>query len=173
MKKIVLTGGPCSGKTTTIEELGKKGFSVLEETAKNIVAERRHIPVTPEESLIRQDLIFKKQLLKEIDAEENNDKFLFLDRSLIDGLGYSILYSGEESIYKYLHIAENMDYHKIFFLELLPFTYGGYRSENEDEEESKKIQLSIWNLYKRFRHNPIYVPKMSIERRVDFILDRI
>lgn len=39
LKKIVLTGGPCCGKTTLIEELNKRGYPVLHETAREVLNE--------------------------------------------------------------------------------------------------------------------------------------
>lgn len=171
MKKIVLTGGPCSGKSTIIEELYKLGFPILRETAKEIVAKRKHIPISKEESEIRQDLIFNEQLKKENDTEKNQVSFLFLDRSLIDGLGYSVLYEGEESIVKYIPAIRTRDYHKIFLFERLPFSSQGFRPETD--EEANKIHDAIYNIYKRFGHEPISVPKMSIEERVDFVLKNV
>ncbi|OGJ12483.1 hypothetical protein A3K82_03015 [Candidatus Pacearchaeota archaeon RBG_19FT_COMBO_34_9] len=170
MKKIVITGGPCSGKTTIIEELNKKGFSVLRETAKEIVAARRHIPLTKEESQIRQDLIFNEQFAKEQNAERADCDILFLDRGLIDGLGYSLLYSGEESIEKYLPAVKAKKYDFIFLMKLLPFDSGGFRPREENEEEAKKIQDSILELYKRLGYNPLFVPRMPVQERVEFIL---
>lgn len=169
MKKIVLTGGPCSGKTATIEELSKRGFPVLEETAKKIIAMRRNIPLTKEESLIRQDLIFKEQFKKEKIAENDSHKILFLDRGLIDGLAYSIIYSGRTSIKKYLPLVKKENYHLVFLLELLPFNSEGFRAE-DNEEEAKKIHKSLLNLYKKLEYEPIFVPKMAIDERTDFIL---
>jgi predicted ATPase len=171
MKKIVITGGPCSGKTAVINELYRQGYSTLDETAKEIVAARRQIPVSNEESLIRQELIFNHQLYKENTANESG--LLFLDRALPDGIGYSLLYSRENLITKHLEIARKMEYHKIFCLELLPFDSEGFRSANENEEEAMKIQDSILELYRELNYKPIFVPKMSVEERVDFILDRI
>lgn len=171
MKKIVLTGGPCSGKTTIIEELSQRGYSVLKETAKEIIEKRKHIPISKEESFIRQDLIFKTQLMKEEKIEKENYNLLFLDRSLIDGLGYSLFYCGEDSIKDYLPFVQKMKYDAIFLLELLPFNSEGFRPENE--EEARNISDSISNLYKRLGYNLINVPVMSLEKRIDFILEQI
>ena len=173
MRKIVLTGGPCSGKSTVLEELRKRGFSVLRETAKEIVAARRDIPMSKEESDIRQALIFNGQVKKEDDAEKENHDILFLDRGLIDGLGYSVLYSGEESIQKYLPAVKNRKYDLIFIFEQLPFSSEGFRAVNENEEEALKIRNSIDNLYKKLGYQTINVPVMSVKERVEFILERI
>lgn len=171
MKKIVLTGGPCSGKSTILEELSKRGFSVLRETAKEIVSKRKDIPISKEESEIRQDMIFKEQLKKEEDAEKGFIDVLFLDRSLIDGLGYSVLYEGEDSIKKYLPMIQEKEYHKIFLFERLPFDSQGFRPETE--EEAHKIHEAIYSIYKRFGYEPISVQKMSVKGRVNFVLENV
>jgi predicted ATPase len=172
MKRIVITGGPCSGKTTVIEGLAKRGFPILKETAKEIVAARRHIPISKEESQIRQDLIFNKQLAKEERAGKKNYKILFLDRCLIDGLAYSLLYSGRDSIKKYLPFIKNRKYDSIFIFEGLPFSSEDFRAEN-DEKEAKRIRKAIYDFYKEQGYKPINVPAMPVERRLEFILKKL
>ena len=58
-------------------------------------------------------------------------------------------------------------------MELLPFKSGGFRSREENNEEAKRIQDSITGLYKRLGYSPIFVPKMSVEARADFILRKV
>jgi len=171
MKKIVFTGGPCSGKSTILEELSKRGFSVLRETAKEIVTKRKDIPMTKEESEIRQDLIFNEQLKKEENAEGGLIGVLFLDRSLIDGLGYSVLYEGEDSIKRYTPMIKEKEYNKIFLFERLPFDSQGFRPETE--EEANRIHSAMNSIYKRFGYEPINVQKMSVKRRVNFVLENV
>jgi len=178
MNKFVFTGGPCSGKTKVLNKLNKQGFHALRETAKGIVAKRRDIPMTKEESDIRQELIFKTQFAKEKRAERMNYHLLFLDRCLIDGLGYSLLYAGEKSIEKYIPFVEKQRYNSVFLFELLDFDSEGFRAE-KDKGEARRIEESIYTIYKRFGYDPIYVPKMSlnkkesINKRLDFVLGKV
>ena len=39
MRKMVLTGGACSGKTTLVNELKRRGYNVLEEVARQVLEE--------------------------------------------------------------------------------------------------------------------------------------
>ena len=173
MKKIVITGGPCSGKTTIIEELRKKGFPILEETAKEIVEKRRDFPFTEEEAKIRQNLIFNEQLRKEELAEKQNYETLLLDRSIIDGLAYVNLYCNENYKKEFSEKIKNTDYDLILLFELLPFESEGFRSKNENVEEARKIHDSLYNSYKGLGYNIIIVPKMSVEERINFVLEKI
>ena len=86
MKKIVLTGGPCCGKTTLANELKKKGFCVVDESAREFISRNR--TVNTEE---RQKEIFLRQLEKE---NLSRDELVILDRCLIDSLAYCKVYLG-------------------------------------------------------------------------------
>lgn len=108
IKKIVLTGGPCAGKTTAMswinENFTKQGYKVLfvpEEATELIKG-----GITPWENPARefQSLLISMQIKKEdafIKACEflSGDKFLIVyDRGILD----SRAYMGEEEFYKSL-----------------------------------------------------------------------
>ena len=39
MEKYIITGGPCTGKTTMLEQIAQKGFKKIEECAREIIQE--------------------------------------------------------------------------------------------------------------------------------------
>ena len=39
--KVVVSGGPCAGKTSLVNFLGAKGFSVIQETARQLIADHQ------------------------------------------------------------------------------------------------------------------------------------
>lgn len=90
--KIVLTGGPCSGKTTSLEYLSKKliddGYSVdiIDETADSLF-KLGYIPNVNISVFDFQNLLFKIQVLKEY-ISEGKSKIMLCDRGLLDGKAY-------------------------------------------------------------------------------------
>jgi len=78
-KKIVLTGGPCCGKTTLIQELRKRGHRVLNEVAREVLAEGKYGKNNNYHLL--QESIFSRQIEKEAKLEG----LVFLDRGLLMG----------------------------------------------------------------------------------------
>ncbi len=173
-KRYVITGGPCCGKTTLINELQGRGFSVLEEVARKVIEERKHIPADREEWEIREELIFRRQLERE---RQTSGDLIFLDRGLPDGLAYSKHFLG--------YLPERFDqiqlsdrYSGVFILDLLPFEHDGLRIES-GEKEARDIHDKIVLEYVRQGYSPIYVPVMSgakkeaVKQRAEYVLGRI
>jgi predicted ATPase len=179
MKKYVLTGGPACGKTTLIEEFRRRSHFVIDETARLVLQERKHIPTSPEEWLVRQKMITEKQLDFESKLTENEScSCVFLDRGLPDIAAYSrhlLGYFPEELIKCNL----NDRYDLVFCLDLLPFEADGLRIE-KDDEEARIIHGRIIKAYRECGYNVISVPlldgvnlKEKIRKRADFILGMI
>src|SRR5947209_13855687 len=91
MKSYVITGGPSVGKTTVIQLLREKGYTVLPEAARMIIEEEstKGSEVLPWKNLARfQAEVARRQFRQE---ETNQFETRFLDRSLIDGYAYCML----------------------------------------------------------------------------------
>ncbi len=166
MKKVVITGGPCSGKTTVINELGKRGYEVVGEVARNVINERKNNPLTYDEHHLRQELIFLRQVEKE---KQVHADVTFFDRGIFDNFAYQLHFLGDV-IPKYLELVKNYPrYNGVFVLERLPFEHDGLRIE-EGELEAQKLHDDIVMQYDYFGYKPIFVPVMDIEKRVDFVI---
>ena len=94
MQKIVITGGPCAGKTTLIGILGPelvkhgKSVYVLEECATEVLAQGL-TPDTCGSVLAFQRHVFDRQLAKEAQLSKlDDDVIVLLDRGLMDNAGY-------------------------------------------------------------------------------------
>lgn len=171
MRKYVLTGSACCGKTGVIEELKNRGYLVVEETARPVLQERVNFKPTKKEIAKRQKLIFYMQLEEEKKAENIRGEILFLDRSLIDVIAYSLYYlkkiPGYINNYKLLR-----EYDNIFILERYPFINDGVRVE-KTEAVAKAIHKKIVKVYGDFGYNLIKVPIMGNKDRVEFILKNL
>lgn len=90
--KIVLTGGPCGGKTESIQFLSDKlieqhySVKIIDETA-NSLLKLGYMPSVNISIFDFQNLLFKIQFLKEY-ISEGKSKVLLCDRGLFDGKVY-------------------------------------------------------------------------------------
>jgi predicted ATPase len=173
--RYVLIGGSCSGKTTLISELKQRGFSVLEEVARQVLEERKHIPTNQKEWEARQNLIFKTQLEQE--AQFSEEDLVFLDRGILDVVAYSEHFLGYvPDLVKNSQLTNR--YSSIFVLDRLPFEDDGLRVES-GEKEALELHNKIIYVYLNHNYKLIYVPifpgnkKEAIKQRADFILDSV
>ena len=168
--KVILTGGPSSGKTTLITELEKRNYSVVHEVARHVLEERKNFEPTKSEWEIRQKMIYEKQL-----SEENNSQGLvFFDRSILDGIAYS-----KHLIGFVPYVAAKTNYDLVFNLERLPFVNDGLRIESGDEE-AQELHEKILNTYLENGYSPIEIPAIkddsiprAISRRADYLIEKV
>jgi len=168
----VITGGPGSGKTTTLNHLNMLGYHTTIEHARHFIDTQMIIGKTVQE--IRenqkqfQEGLLDMQILQE--ASLSPHELVFLDRALPDALAY----------YRFLNLPVNKkledalrkaSYKKVFILKSLPLVNDYARSE--DEAAQKKIAELITELYESLPFPVIHVPVLPSEERVDFILKNI
>jgi predicted ATPase len=167
----VLTGGPCAGKTTTIDALAKRGHPVLAEPARLIIDEKLAAGHTIEEIVSDPDWlpsVARRAVAQE--AELPRDELFFLDRAAPDSCAY----------YRHFKRANDADlesgltrgkYRKVFLLDLIDFKNDEAR--HEDPEEAAIIHRLIREAYEELGYEIIEVPVMEVEKRADFILERL
>lgn len=169
--KYVLTGGPCTGKTTTINYLNKIGYQTVPEAATILIEQeikiKKNFPETHLEPFHKN--LIAKQL--ELESKIDQSRATFIDRSIIDTIAYYNYFKLEVTS-QVLSLAKNHKYTKIFILDFLD-SYCKNEVRIEDLSTAKILLSQILNTYKDFGYNPITVPIMSVEKRVDFILSHI
>ena len=165
----VLTGGPGSGKTTTIEHLASRGYKTTIEHARHYIQTQMQNGRTPEEIKQNQEEFQMKVLEMQVEEEAGlaPEETVFLDRALPDALAY----------YRFLKLPVHPDlisaikkyrYKKIFILELLPLIQDYARKE--DEKAQREIHRLLTEVYIDSGVPVISVPVLAPEERVDFIL---
>jgi len=169
----VLTGAPSSGKTTIIKLLEKKGYKVLYEVARIFINQELRKGKTIQE--IRKDEAdFQRKILKlkiTHESKLNNPKEItFLDRAIPDSIAYNELLGLPKD--KYLdQVIQKTSYKKVFMFEKLEFEKDYARTESREAVE--KLEKLIEKTYKNLPFPFVKVPKMSVEKRLKFILDNL
>lgn len=168
----VITGGPSSGKTTTIDLLRARGFHVTHEQASDIISEelakgRTLLEVRADGDWFQQEIL-KRQL--EDEATLLPDETVFLDRGVPDGLGYE-RFLKLKSNPELHHASKSARYRKVFLLECLPVKLDWNR--HEDAQVQQEIHDVIRETYLELGFDLVDVPALSPEERVEFILERL
>ena len=166
-QKIVITGGPGTGKTTLINELEKRDFECTPEISRQGI----------DHLFIKDPLLFSKLLLEGreqqyLDANHNNADIIFFDRGIPDVHAYMNHFNTEYSDI-YIKKSKKYKYDSIF---LLPPWEEIYITDNE-RYESYELSVSIYNhlkiAYTEHDYKIIEVPFGKVNNRVDFILNHL
>ncbi len=178
--KIVIAGGPGTGKTSVVEHLEKQGYLVLHEVIRMMTLEAKEKGVLEESAsnpidAVDDPLAFNTKILEQRIAQykkalNSDEKLVFLDRGVPDVIAY-MDYFGQEYGDTFTDACEACKYDTVF---ICPPWQGIYVSDNErfeTFEEAVDIHQHLVDAYKRFNFNLIEVPLLSIPKRVDFILN--
>ena len=164
----VITGAPCSGKTTVLDILCEIGYRTVPEAAREIVDEEIARGRKNEE--IKSDMLkFQRQVLERKIRTEGNlprESLIFFDRGLPDSLAYYNFYNFDTC--EILKLCKNRPYRKVFLLERLPFQKDYARTESD--EEAAKIQELLMKAYTDLGYEIVRIPVMSAEKRIGLIL---
>lgn len=164
----VITGAPCSGKSTVIRALEKRGYPVAHETARELIEEGIKAGKHPDD--IRRDpLAFQQRVLEAKLAMErrlSEADMVFMDRGIPDSIAYFQLW-GLDPTEPMAH-ARQVRYRRIFFFESLPLVPDAAR--NEPPETVARIGTLLLSAYRKAGYPIIRVPSLPVAARVDLVL---
>jgi len=174
-QRIVITGGPSTGKTTLIEALKKKGYRCFDEISREVIQEYQAKGISqpfvshPQEF---SDQLFLGRIRQYTSAENLEYSKVFYDRGIHDVIAY-LNHIKEEVPQNYIDGATSNKYSTIFILSPWESIYTKDSERFESFEEAKKIHQALIDTYTHFGYSPIEVPFETIENRVSFILNTL
>jgi predicted ATPase len=164
----VITGAPCSGKTAVVNELARRGYPIVGESAREIIDEELRAGRSLEE--IRADAHgFESRVFDAKRRAESRlpaDQLTFLDRALPDSIAYYAL-EGLDPGKPEKH-SRQVRYGGVFLFERLKFLRDTVRAE--DDMTAAKIEGLIAAAYAELGYAIVRVPVLPIPRRADWIL---
>ncbi len=179
-KRIVITGAPCSGKTTLIEKFDEQGWMTFPEQARIYIERELSQGKTLDE--IRADkTAFQYAILKlnqEVERhisillsdKEDTGADIIMDRAIPDTLGFC--HAFELLVTQELEAAcSSVQYDAVFLLSPLPFQSDSAR--NESTHEQLLIHEGLKRAYQSVSAPLIEVPVLKIEERMQFMFQQI
>lgn len=167
----VITGGPSSGKTTVLKELGKAGYTIYPEAAR-VLINKEIVKGKTLKEIRRNEAEFQRKVLKiKIETEKTapKDKIVFFDRAIPDSIAYYQICGLDPK--EIIKLCREKRYGKIFLLEQIPFKKDYARTENLQIAE--KLNKLLKKCYKKLGYKIINVPAVSVKKRVKIILAEI
>lgn len=174
-KRIVIAGGPGTGKTSVINDLENKGFICFEEISRQVTLKAREQGI--EQLFLTEPLLFSKMLLEGrtqqfLEADKHDSSVVFLDRGLPDVLAY-MDYIGDTYPDTFIEACKKHTYDAVFILAPWQEIFVTDSERYENFEQALEIHEHLVKTYKRFGYQLIDVPFGSVDFRSNFILDTL
>jgi predicted ATPase len=174
-QKIVITGGPGTGKTTLLHSLKKRGFHCMDEISREITLKARKNGI--EHLFLKNPLLFSEILLEKrkkqySKALQSSHDHVFFDRGIPDIEAYLNL-KKQEHTFPFFEINKSSKYDKIF---ITPPWQEIHTTDNERYEsfsETKKIHTELENTYTKLGYKTISIPFGTPLQRVEFLLQQL
>lgn len=174
-ERIVITGGPGSGKTALIKYLEDQGHKVMHEISREVIlaAQREGI----EQLFLEDPILFSEKLLEGRlqqfhEGENYHTETLFYDRGMPDVTAYmdfvKTLYPSNFS-----ETCLAYRYDKIFVLPPWEEIYEQDNERYESFEQAKELFDFLKRGYEKYGYKTFEVPVGSIKERVEFIITKV
>lgn len=169
-KWCVITGGPSSGKTTTVNLLRERGYKTTIEHARHYIdtmlREGHGVEETRKDQTAFQLGVLEMQIEQEAELDPN--ELVFLDRAIPDALAY-YRFLGLEPHPRLVEAIRRASYWKVFVLDMLPIIHDYARTE--DAAAQRRIHQLLVQVYTELSLPIVLVPVMPPADRVDLILN--
>jgi predicted ATPase len=167
----VITGAPCSGKTTLIQALEASGHRVVHEAARAYMEEQMALGIGLE--LMKSDILaFEREILhRKILVESNlpGGELIFFDRAVPDSIAYYRLCGLNSTEAE--TAGRLVRYGRILFLDCLELETDDVRKE--DQVAIVKLERLLEDCYRQLGYPIVRIPVMSVEDRQRLIISMV
>ena len=174
-QKILLIGGPGTGKTSVLNELTKRKYFCMPEVCRAVTLKAQKQGIS--QLFLTQPLLFSEMLLESrteqyLTADKNKTKIVFFDRGIPDIHAYMEYYKTKYPT-TFIEKSKEYQYDKVFHFSPWKDIHVTDNERYESFEETTKIDLFLLKTYLKLGYSIVNVPFGTIEERTNFIVNSL
>ena len=174
-QKIVLIGGPGTGKSTVLKEFVRRGYQCMPEVSRKVTLKAQQEGI--DQLFLENPLLFSQLLLEQRekqfkDAMLSDKKLVFFDRGIPDIHAYMDFLKTD---YPDIYIEKSLKYkyNKVFMLRPWKEIYTQDNERYESFEQAIELDKFLRKTYEDLDYSIIDIPFDTVENRCDFILNSL
>ncbi|SHE37728.1 Predicted ATPase [Psychroflexus salarius] len=174
-QKIVLIGGPSTGKSTLIEALTHLKYQCLPEISREVTRKAKEDGFDQlflSDPLRFSELLLEGRISQFKAAQTLSTKYVFIDRGIPDITAYMDHFK-QDYPKNFTEANSKYIYDKVFILPIWKSIYTKDDERFEAFELAKELQDALIATYTKLGYNLIEVPKDNVKNRVEFILSHL
>jgi predicted ATPase len=173
LSRIVVTGGPGAGKTTLLLALQARGCTIVGDSARTIIQDRRRRGLGPRPDAYEFVHETLRMDIENFVRHAATPGHVFFERSVLDALcgldRVSPLSESELGMWlsKYQYCS------KVFVLPSWKEIYVNDAERDHTFEHAEWVCSTVQEWYRRCRYQLIEVPRVSVEERCTYVLQAL
>lgn len=174
-KRVLLIGGPSTGKTTLLHHLRSLGYHCLDEVSREIIKNAQAEGIDQlflEKPLLFSELLKDARIAQFCKSEAYPSDIVFIDRGIPDTVAY-LDFIGQEYPDTFIEACKIYRYDRVFVLPLWKEIHTKDTERYESFKDAQDIQECLLKTYYMYNYNPTPVPTGPVEDRAQFILKNL
>ncbi|MBU3012246.1 ATP-binding protein [Polaribacter vadi] len=174
-QKIVLIGGPGTGKTTVLNALKEKGFFCFDEVSRAVTLKAQEKGI--EQLFLTEPLLFSKMLLEGreeqySDALNRKENLVFFDRGIPDVYAYLNYFKTDYPSF-FIEKSKEFKYDIVFHFSPWKEIHTTDNERYESFEESIAIDKFLIKAYSELGYRIITIPFGHVNERTNYIINSL
>ena len=173
MPHVIVTGGPGTGKTTLLAELAAMGYATVDESARDIIAERlaRGVSPRPDAGSFAREIL-RRDIAKYLN-QPHTSEWVFFDRGLVEAIG--MLHEASPlSTSELASMLATYPFHATVFV--LPPWEAIYATDAERDQsfaDAVDVHARVVHWYRSCGYILNEVPRLSVAERAEHVLQTL